>query len=95
MSTNNTPKFNLGQTVMTQGITDLVNKGCLNYLSFLRRHAQGDWGDLCDEDKKENNRALKTEGRLFSCYQVAPKQKIYIITEWDRSYTTILLPSEY
>jgi len=88
-------RFPLGQMVMTKGVVDLVDKGRLDFLSLLRRHAQCDWGDLCDEDKAQNDFALLSERRLLSCYRMTPEQSVYIITEWDRSYTTILLPSEY
>ena len=96
MPINNTRKtFSLGQTVMTRGIAELVNSGQLNPLIYLRRHAQGDWGDLSHDDKASNNQALKTGDRLLSCFKVTDSLKIYIITEWDRSATTVLLPSEY
>ena len=87
------PKFKLGQTVATQGaLAELAQD---DILSALRRHAGGDWGDLCEEDKKANDSALADEGRLFSAYHSASGVKFYVITEWDRSYTTVLLPSEY
>ena len=62
----------------------------------LMRHHQGDWGELCEEDKQENDYAVEHEGRLLSAYEIGEdKTKIWIITEWDRSVTTILLPEEY
>lgn len=62
----------------------------------LFRHLTGDWGNLCDEDKEENDRALKAGGRILSSYLTEhSKEKFWIITEADRSATTILLPSEY
>jgi hypothetical protein len=63
---------------------------------YLRRHLHGDWGDLSDSDRRQNDAALKSgEDRLFSSYQVTRDLKLWIITEWDRSVTTLLLPSEY
>lgn len=97
-------KFNLGQVVMTQGIARISND--FRFQDFvvesLMKHANGDWGDLCEEDKSMNDYALEHDaGRLFSSY-IIPKWtgfedegNIYIITEYDRSYTTILFPSEY
>jgi hypothetical protein len=61
----------------------------------LLRHANGDWGDVCEEDRLINEQALIEEDRLFSVYHAASGQKFYIITEWDRSVTTVLLPEEY
>ena len=78
------------------GVDDLVRQGRLNPAPFLRRHLHGDWGDLSDGDRQLNDAALKSgEDRLFSSYQVTPNLKLWIITEWDRSVTTLLLPSEY
>jgi hypothetical protein len=54
-----------------------------------------DWGELTQEDIDENNRALKEGSRLFSAYRSTSRVKFWIITEWDRSVTTVLLPSEY
>jgi hypothetical protein len=90
------PRFRAGQLVMTAGVNDLVQRGALNPVPYLRRHLDGDWGDLCNDDKRQNDAALKSgEDRLFSSYQVAPDLKLWIITERDRSVTTLLLPSEY
>lgn len=78
------------------GVDALVQQGQFNPIPYLRRHLGGDWGDLDDSDKRQNDAALKSgEDRLFSSYQVAPGLKLWIITEWDRSVTTLLLPSEY
>ena len=89
-------RFSPGQVVMTTGIDELVRQGRLNPSPYLRRHLHGDWGDLCDDDRQLNDAALKSgEDRLFSSYLVEPGLKLWIITEWDRSVTTLLLPSEY
>ncbi|MDR2111615.1 MAG: hypothetical protein LBQ62_00685 [Candidatus Accumulibacter sp.] len=89
-------RFSPGQVIMTCGVEDLALRGRLNPVSYLRRHLNGDWGDLSDDDKRLNNAALKSgEDRLFSSYQVKPDLKLWIITEWDRSVTTLLLPNEY
>lgn len=89
------PRFPSGQVVMTAGINDLVQQGQFNPVPYLRRHLRGDWGDLDDCDRRSNDAALKSGDRLFSSYQVTPTLKLWIITEWDRSVTTLLLPSEY
>ena len=89
-------RFSPGQVVVTAGIDELVRQGRLNPAPYLRRHLHGDWGDLSDNDRRLNDAALKSgEDRLFSSYQVTRDLKLWIITEWDRSVTTLLLPSEY
>lgn len=90
------PLFPTGHLVATAGVDALVRQGRLNPSEYLRRHISGDWGDLSDNDRRQNDVALQSgEDRLFSSYQVAPDLKLWIITEWDRSVTTLLLPSEY
>ncbi len=89
-------RFAAGQVVMTAGVDELVRQGRLNPTPYLRRHLHGDWGDLSGDDRRLNDAALASgEDRLFSSYQVMPDLKLWIITEWDRSVTTLLLPSEY
>ena len=89
-------RFAPGHLVMTCGIDALVQQGRLNPAPYLCRHLSGDWGDLDDSDRRQNDVALKSgEDRLFSSYEVTPGLKIWIITEWDRSVTTLLLPNEY
>jgi hypothetical protein len=88
-------RFSAGRVVMTRGVNELVRRGELNPVPYLMRHLDGDWGDLCDDDRRANDAALKSGDRLFSSYQVTPTLKLWIITEWDRSVTTLLLPEEY
>lgn len=94
-------KFELGRTVVTRGVHQLMNEDRKFYafvLCSLGRHAKGDWGDLDPGDAKLNDAALASgEDRIFSAYKRdgIPDGKIWIITEWDRSVTTILFPSEY
>ena len=89
--------FNLGQLVTTRGVAYELQEN-KEFESFCRksfsRHASGDWGDLDVEDKAVNDDALINGGRLFSAYK-KDDTTIWIITEWDRSVTTILFPSEY
>lgn len=63
--------------------------------SALKRHAAGDWGDVCSEDWEANDRALVDGSRLFSVYRTTSAEKLWIITEADRSLTTLLLPEDY
>jgi len=96
---NTGSKFELGQLMMTRGVNDFVADN-IEFSKFvlasLRRHATGDWGDMCQEDKRENEFALRQgDLRIFSAYEAEGLPKIWIITEADRSITTILLPEEY
>lgn len=86
-------RFRIGQLLMTPGVMDQISHD--EILSAVQRHANCDWGDLCEEDKKQNNLALKNGGRLFSAYRTAQGIKFWVITEADRSATTVLLPEEY
>jgi hypothetical protein len=85
--------FKLGQVVATAAATETIPGD--EMMTALDRHASCDWGDLCEEDKATNEQALRKRGRLFSAYETKDKTKFWIITEWDRSVTTILLPSDY
>ena len=93
-------KFPLGKIVTTRGVATLEEAN-LEFAIFvchaLSRHMIGDWGDLCEEDKQLNDASLHDDGRILSAYEYPknPDWKIWIITEWDRSATTILFPSEY
>ncbi len=87
------PKFPLGQLVATPGAIDAIPPS--EMLRALRRHAVGDWGELGAEDRASNDRALADGTRLFSAYRAESGTKFWIITEADRSLTTVLLPDEY
>ncbi len=89
-------RFSPCQFFLPTGVDELVRPGRLNPTPYLRRHLHGDWGDLSGDDRRLNDAALASgEDRLFSAYNVMPDLKLWIITEWDRSVTTLLLPSEY
>lgn len=85
--------FEPGQIVATPGALQMAEQG-VNLLRYLTRHLAGDWGDMCDDDKQENNFSLKHGYRILSAYNTRVG-KLWIITECDRSATTFLLPSEY
>jgi hypothetical protein len=88
-------KFELGKVVATPGALDALGKTGETPGKFLTRHVNGDWGDCCDEDKKTNEDAVKHGDRLLSAYALEDGTKMWIITESDRSATTLLLPDEY
>ena len=91
--------FELGTIVCTRGVNDATceNKEFAKFVQkSLTRHILCDWGDMCDEDKESNNSAVANgDDRIFSAYNYKNGVKIWIITEWDRSVTTILFPEEY
>ncbi len=86
--------FPLGQIVATPGALKLLEEGGEDPCLLLTRHRSGDWGDIDSHDRRENELSLKHGWRILSSYTVGD-EKVWIITEADRSYTTILLPSEY
>lgn len=88
-------KFHPGQVVATPGALSALEDSNQAPSEFLLRHVRGDWGLVDDEDKATNDSALKNEGRLLSAYETANGERLWVITEWDRSATTLLLPSEY
>jgi hypothetical protein len=89
------PLFKLGQVVGTPGAIDLLRSLALSPLLFLGRHAYGDWGQIDDEDREANRQALKYGNRILSSYNLNRSERLWIITEADRSSTTLLLPQEY
>jgi hypothetical protein len=92
------PLFHPGRTVATQGAIAACPPAYL--LECLQRHVHGDWGSVCDEDKRSNDAAVSGGDRILSAYPIDPEKPckgygencLWIITEWDRSVTTFLLP---
>jgi len=87
------PQFPLGQTVITRNALNTLSED--DVTKALARHVSGDWGDVCPEDANENELSLEKAFRLFSVYHASDDTKFWIITEADRSVTTILLPEDY
>jgi hypothetical protein len=85
-------RFPLGQVVITANAAQYLDTNAVN--DALRRHAAGDWGDLCAEDACENEYSLTEGFRLLSAYGTG-KRRFWIITEADRSVTTVLMPDDY
>lgn len=98
---NNTAKFSIGKVVMSSSFTQLFSSdeealSCA--LTLIQRHAWGDYGDVCDEEKRQNERGLSIEhpSRIVSSYGLPGLgEAAWVITECDRSATTVLLPSDY
>ena len=94
--TKQQPLFSLGHLVATPGALAALAKAGQTPLDFLSRHVRGDWGELTEDDRKENQLSLERGFRLLSSYRTnAGDTKLWVITEADRSATTILLPEEY
>ncbi|MCZ8218252.1 MAG: type I restriction endonuclease subunit M [Acidovorax sp.] len=102
-------KFPLGQIVATPGALELLQETGFSAAALCRRHVQGDWGDLCDEDRAENDYAVTRRLRILSCYRLVDAERlaatsrdkrsslpsVLVITEADRSVTTVLCRDEY
>jgi hypothetical protein len=84
----------LGRVVATPGALNLLMDAGEDAFDYLARHATGDWGELCAFDRRQNEKALRDGARVLSSYPVG-EECVWIITEADRSVTTILLPEEY
>jgi hypothetical protein len=95
------PLFRLGILLATPGALEFIRANDIDIQSLLHRHASGDDGDLCSEDKATNKSALKYGSRIFSSYRCVDglsdgdAGRLWVITEADRASTTVLLPSEY
>lgn len=87
------PRFHPGQLMITRNAKDVLPHVEVN--AAINRHLQGDWGDVCQSDWQLNEDALKQGDRLLSVYHTQDGEKFWIITESDRSATTVLLPSDY
>ena len=85
----------LGQVVGTPAALEALAAAGADVVQLLARHALGEWGDLGAEDKRLNDRAVKDGSRLLSAYLLSDGVKVWIITQADRSTTTVLLPDEY
>ena len=106
---SNAPRFALGQMVATPGALALLEQTGFSALALVSRHVHGDWGDCCDEDKATNEAAVRQRMRVMSVYRLVdaetllqtPQDKrsslptVWVITEADRSVTTLLLPEDY
>lgn len=87
------PRFSMGELVITTNAMGRLDRE--SWIAGLRRHLGGDWGELDEEDRRANDEALRDGGRLLSAYRDTSGERFWIISEWDRSVTTILLPEDY
>ena len=89
------PLFPLGHVCATPAAMDLMEQLSLSPLEFIVRHVFGDWGQVCQDDREANQAALQNGTRLLSAYELPGAQRLWVLTEADRSVTTLLLPSDY
>ena len=89
------PRFPLGKVVATPGALGALEAAKQDPLELLRRHARGDWGEVCAKDARENDLSVDRGFRILSAYTLSTGVKVWVITEADRSSTCILLPEEY
>jgi hypothetical protein len=87
--------FSLGLIVATPGALQALEDAGQMSFEFIQRHVTGDWSEMVEEDQEENRRSVERGNRVFSSYKLSTNQKLWVITEWDRSVTTLLLPNEY
>ena len=95
MTTTITPRFPLGQLVATPGALDALTAAGQSPVEFVARHARLEQGELSNDDQRENEFSVTKRLRIFSAFKTSAGAKVWIITEADRSATTILLPEEY
>jgi hypothetical protein len=88
-------RFELGLAMITPGALELLGSLEVSPTELLERHASGDWGEIPSEDARENELALERGFRVMSSYPLSGGFRVWVITERDRSLTTILLPAEY
>src|ERR1700756_963930 len=89
------PKFSLGRVVATPGALRALAEANQSPFEFIERHQAEDWGELCEEDKKENEFSVRNGFRILSAYRTRNNVKLWVITEADRSSTCLILPQEY
>ncbi len=87
--------FPLGDVFLKVGANEAFEESNQLPNEFISKHQKGEWGIICEDDKKENDFSVKEGFRILSAYKTARDVKLWVITEADRSSTTVLLPSEY
>ncbi len=95
LPTQSPPRLPLGRLVTTPGAYEALAAANVSIVDLLNRHACGDWGDLCADDRVLNNLAAMTGQRVLSSYRLPGNLIVHVLTAWDRSVTTVLLPDEY
>ncbi|RDU94984.1 hypothetical protein [Trinickia dinghuensis] len=95
-STHHTgPRFKLGRILATPGALEVIADARVSIVDLLIKHLRGDWGDLSDSDRQQNEQAIVAGQRIVSSYVLANRQTVWLVTEADRSATTFLLSGDY
>ncbi|WP_175948153.1 hypothetical protein [Burkholderia pyrrocinia] len=89
------PRFKLGRIFATPAALEVIAAAHVSIIDLLIRHVRGDWGDLSESDRQQNELSVEAGLRLLSSYILPGGQTVWVITEWDRSSTTFLLPGDY
>lgn len=89
------PRFKLGRIFATPAALEAIANAHVSIIDLLVRHMRGDWGDLSESDRQQNELSIDAGLRLLSSYVLPGGQTVWVITEWDRSSTTFLLPGDY
>lgn len=89
------PRFKLGRIFATPAALGVIADARVSIIDLLIRHMRGDWGNLSESDRQQNESSVDAGLRLLSSYVLPGGQTVWVITEWDRSTTTFLLPSDY
>ncbi|PFH27391.1 hypothetical protein [Burkholderia sp. JKS000303] len=89
------PRFKLGRVLATPAAVDVLNQAQVSIVDLLIRHVRGDWGDLSESDRQQNELSVEAGLRIVSSYVLPNSQTVWVITEWNRSATTFLLPGDY
>lgn len=89
------PRLSLGLLVATPGALRTLQAADVSVYRLVNRHARRDWGDICEADRQQNDLALVNGARILSSYMLPGNERVWILTEADRSVTTVLLPDEY
>jgi hypothetical protein len=89
------PRFTPGRILATPAALEAIADARVPIIDLLLRHLRGDWGSLSESDREQNELALDAGLRLLSSYVLPNRQTVWVITEWDRSATTFLLPGDY
>ena len=89
------PLFHLGDVVATPAALNALQSCNVSPAQLLQLHVSGNWGSVCEEDAKANDAAVQNGDRILSSYRIGEYTRVWLITEWDRSVTTVLLPCEY
>lgn len=94
-STRLKPLFHPGRLLVTPAAHAALHTHGIPVISVILQHVCGNWGEVPDDDRRQNDLSVETGLRLLSCYRLPDASRIWVITEWDRSVTTLLLPDEY